>query len=181
MTINYKLNENDFLTYQLFIASQSKRIQKKRKRSKVLIPMVYSAIALLFYFQNSYSMSIFFLIISVLWFFVYPLWEKQHYLKHYQGFIQENYKDRCGRTVTLELTNDFILAQDNGSESKVLTTELQEICEIPTAIYIKLNGGQAFILPKNEFTNLNDLKTQLNELATHLNIGYVTNHKWKWS
>jgi hypothetical protein len=62
--------------------------------------------------------------------------KKKHYVKHYQGFIKENYKERLGRIETLEFSNEFILAKDNGSESKVLTTELKEICEIPTTIFV---------------------------------------------
>ena len=96
------------------------------------------------------------------------------------GFIKENYKDRLGRTATLEFNNDFILAKDNGSESKVLTTELEEICEIPTTIFVRLKGGQSFILPKDKIENFDNVKARLRELATYLKIKYETDEKWEW-
>lgn len=180
MTIDYKIDENDFLTHQLYVASKSDRIKKKRQRSKILVPLIYIGIGLLFLFQDKYSMTIIFFIIGLLWFLIYPLWEKRHYIKHYQGFIKENYKDRLGRIATLEFNNDFILAKDNGSESKVLTTEIEEINEIPSTIFVRLKGGQSFILPKDKINDFDKVKERLKELADYLKIKYDTNEKWKW-
>jgi len=180
MTIDYKIDENDFLTHQLFLASRSDRIRKKRQRSKVIVPLIYIAFGVLFFIQDKYSMTILFFIIGLLWFLIYPLWERRHYVKHYQGFIKENYKDRLGRTATLEFSNDFILAKDNGCESKVLTTELEEIFEIPTTIFVRLKGGQSFILPKDKIANFDNVRASLKELATYLKIKYETDEKWEW-
>ena len=180
MTIDYKIDENDFLTHQLFVASKSDRIKRKRLRSKIIVPLIYVAFGLLFFFQDKVSLTIIFFIVGLLWFFIYPLWERRHYIKHYKGFIKENYKDRLGRIATLEFSNDYILAKDNGSESKVLTTELEEICEIPTTIFVRLKGGQSFILPKDKITDFDNVKARLKELANHLKIKYATDEKWEW-
>jgi len=180
MTIDYKIDETDFLTHQLFVASKSDRIKRKRQRSKIIVPLIYVGLGLLFLFQDKFSLTIMFFIIGLIWFFIYPLWERRHYIKHYQGFIKENYKDRLGRIATLEFSNDYILAKDNGSESKVLTTELEEICEIPTTIFVRLKGGQSFILPKDKITDFDKVKARLKELANHLKIKYDTDEKWEW-
>lgn len=180
MTIEYKIDENDFLTHQLFIASKSDRIKRKRQKNKIILPLIYLAFGLLFLFQEKGFLTILFLIIGLLWFFIYPIWERQHYINHYAGFIKENYKERLGRNVTLEFNNDFIVAKDNGSESKVLTKELEAICEIPTIIFVRLKGGQSFILPKNKLADLDNVKARLNELANYLKIKYETNENWEW-
>jgi hypothetical protein len=180
MTINYKIDEKDFLTHQLFIASKSDRIKKKRQRSKLILPLIYVAFGLLFLFEDKVSLATTFFIIGLLWFFIYPIWERGHYVRHYRGFIKENYKDRLGRTVTLEFNNEYILAKDNGSESKVLTTELEEICEIHTTIFIRLKGGQSFILPKDRISDIEKVKGGLKELADHLKIKCSTDEKWEW-
>lgn len=180
MTIDFKIDENDFLTHQLFVASKSDRIKKKRQRSKIIVPLIYLAFGLLFLLQDKVSLTIIFFIIGLLWFFIYPIWERRHYIKHYKGFIKENYKERLGRTATLEFNNDYILAKDNGSESKVLTTELEEIYEIQTTIFVRLKGGQSFILPKDKIENLDNLKAILKELANYLKINYEIDEKWEW-
>lgn len=84
--------------------------------------------------------------------FIYPLCERRLYVRHYKSFINENFKDRQGRIVTLEFANDYIIARDCGSESKVMTTEFEEIYEIPTIILVRLRGGQSLIVPKHKIT-----------------------------
>ena len=180
MTIDYKIDENDFLTHQLFLASKSYRIKKKRQRSKIIVPLIYFVFGFLFLIESNFSLIIIFFIIGLLWFFIYPLWERRHYINHYKGFIKENYKNRLGRIATLEFGNDFILAKDNGSESKVLTTELEEISEIPSTIFIRLKSGQSFILPKDKIININIVKTRLKELANYLKINYEIDETWEW-
>lgn len=180
MTIDYKIDETDFLTHQLFVASKSARIKKKRQKSKIIVPLIYVAFGLFFYFEERISLTIIFFIIAALWFFIYPLWERQHYIKHFKGFIKENYRDRFGRSATIEFSNDFIIARDNGGESKVLTTEIEEIIEISSTIFVRLKGGQSFILPKEKIANFDNLKARLKELATYLKIKYVIDERWEW-
>ncbi len=180
MRIDYKIDENDFLTHQLFIASKSDRIRKKRQRNKIIVPLIYVAFGILFLLQDKVALTIIFFVIGLLWIFVYPLWERRHYIKHYKNFIKENYKDRFDRIATLEFSNDYILAKDNGGESKVLTTEIEEICEIPTTIFVRLKGGISFILPKEKLVEFDNVKVRLKELANHLKIKYETDEKWEW-
>lgn len=180
MTIDYRIDENDFLTHQLYLASKSERIKKKRKRNRLIVPIIYFVFSLLSFFQGGLSLAVIFFIIAPLWFFIYPLWERRYYKKHYQGFIQENYKDRLGKTASLELSKDFILVKDRGSESKVLTTEISEINEIPTTIFVRLKGGQSFILPKDKITNIDYVTIRLKELAIYLKVEYNIDEKWEW-
>lgn len=180
MTIYYKIDKKDFLTYQLFNASQSKQIKKKRWRNKVILPFIYFAMGLLFLFGDRTSLTIAFFSIGILWFFIYPLWERRRYVKHYQGFVKENYQKRFGKTASLEFRNDFIFAKDDSTESKILTTEVDEINEIPTAIFVKLKGGQSFILPKSKIENIEEVVMRLKELANYLKISYNINQNWEW-
>lgn len=180
MIIDFKIEEKDFLIYQLYAASKSERIKKTRRRSKIVAPLIYVIVGFMFFFPARYSTAIILFIIGLLWFFIYPLWEKGHYVRHYRHFIKENYKDRFGRTATLEFNNDFILERDNGSESRILTTEVEEINEISTMIFIKLKGGQSVILPKDKIADIDQLTTRLKELSIHLRIKYNIDEQWKW-
>lgn len=180
MIIKYTLNENDFLTHQLLVASKSDRVKKKRTWGKILVPISYGVLGLLFLIQDRIELTISFSILAILWFFVYPIWDRNRYIRHYRNFIRDNYKDRVGDVVTLELTKDLILATDKASESKILTTELVEILEVPSVILIRLKGGQSFILPKEQISDIEALRSELKELAGHLKIKYETDNEWKW-
>ncbi|MDR6562862.1 MULTISPECIES: YcxB family protein [unclassified Arcicella] len=180
MTIDYKIDEKDFLIHQLYLASKSDRIRKKRQRNKVIVPTIYLILGLLLFLGDKFLLAIIFVILGVLWYFIYPIWEKRHYINHYTSFIKENLSDRLDRITTLEFNNDYILAKQNGSESKILTIELEEICEIPTIILVRLKSGLFYILPKDKISNIDNLTVRLKELADYLRIKYSIDEKWEW-
>lgn len=181
MIIEYKIDENDFLTHQLFLASKSDRIKKKRVKNKIIIPIIYLVVGIFFLVKNENRVVfILFLLVGFLWYFFYPLWERSHYISHYKNFINENYKGKVDIMATLEFNNEHIIAKDKASESKILTTEVLEIVEIPTSIYIRLKSGQSIILPKDKIANFSELRARLKELASDLNINYELDETWQW-
>lgn len=180
MKIVYSIDENDMLLHQLFVASKSKRILKKRQRSKIIIPLIYVAFSFYFILKGDFATPVLFIVVAIIWFFVYPLWESRHYVKHYKSFIKENLSDRIDRDTTFEFSNDHIWLKDIGNESKVLTTEIEDICEIPLLILVRLKGGQSIIFPKNKIVEIDALRLGLIELAKHLEIKYEISENWKW-
>lgn len=180
MTIELKIDENDYLNYQLFVASQSKTIKRKRNRNKIIIPILYLLIGTSGFYNNSIFMGIVFCIFAVLWFFLYPLWERNNYIKHYKNFIQENYKDAFGKSAFLEISDKTIFIKDEVSDSKLLTSEIKEIYEIPTSIYIRMKAGKTLILPKSKIPSIQELKSELIRLSSVLKINYISDENWVW-
>ncbi|MBB4804177.1 hypothetical protein HNP37_004263 [Flavobacterium nitrogenifigens] len=181
MTTNYQLDENDFLQYQLYTASKSERIKKKRLKSKIIIPIIYGLIVAFDLYKGNTNSAIVFLAMGILWFFLYPFWDKRHYIKHYKGFIKENYQNRFNKVVVIEFADDFISSNDiSGSEMKIATSEIEEINEISSSIFIKFNIGNSLILPKNKIQNNDDIILFLRQLANSLNIKYNIENDWKW-
>lgn len=82
--------------------------------------------------------------------------------------------------MTLEFSNDFIIGRNDGSESKIATTELEEINEIRSAIFIRIKGGQAFVVPKDKIANIDSVRERLKELAAYLKINYELDENWEW-
>ena len=180
MQITYQVGKEDYLEHQLFIASISDRIKKKRLRAKILWPSLYIIFGLLFARDENMLFAVVFISIAALWFFLYPIWEKHHFKKHYQAFINETYKDTFHKIISAEITDNFILTSDDGSESKISTGEIEEINEIPSNIFIRFKGGQSLILPKNKISDIESVKNRLKNLALSLNIKYVVDNQWKW-
>ncbi len=180
MIIEYSFDEDDFLTYQLFTASKSAVLLKRRKRNKILIPVIYLFLALILLIFNNEILSILFAVVGVLWFFIFPLWEKSLYKRYYRKHIRENYHQRLGRKCTIEFEEDQIIAKDSGTESRIQNSEIEKIYEIPQAIYIKLKSGPSFVLPKEKTQNLQNVKNYLQELSKQLEIAYLHEENWKW-
>ena len=180
MLIEYTLQENDYLNHQLFISSKSESTLRKRKRSKFIIPLLYLLFGVFMVFQNNLTMALLFGALSVLWFLFYPKWEKIRYIKHFKNFIQENYSALFNRTFSLHFANGFITATDADNESKISYKELYEINEIGANIFIHLNSGHSFILPKHSLNNLQEVRTFLQNFAIKQNIKYHIQLNWEW-
>jgi len=181
MKIDIQLREEDYLTYQLYNASISKRIKKRRQRNKILIPILYFSFSgLTFFYANMVEVSIIFVVVGILWFFGYPIIEKKRYIRLYREAIQDNYKNRFGKTVSIEFTNEYIFASDSYSESKIQTNQIESLIEIPTLFLIKYQDGVVNIIPKDQIEDLQAFVSMLKEMATNLNIEYKLENNWEW-
>jgi hypothetical protein len=180
MQCEYDLNENDFLVFQLYSASKSPIIRKKRIMNKVIVPVVYILLGIPFVFLESYLTAYLFILIGVLWFFLFPLYERQRYVKYYGKYIRENFKERFGRHISITFEKDFIYSRDTLNEGKTSTSEIAGITEIPQLILVKLKTGQSVILPVNKISNIIELRDCLRSMASTLQIKYDPDSQWRW-
>lgn len=182
MTITYSLDEKDYLTHQLYIASVSDRIKKKRWNNRFLVPVLYVVLGLLLSTLNStgtFSMLVF-LFVAVVWFLFYPQWESKYYFKHYETFVKENNADLIGETITLELNDDFIFAKSEGNETRISTKKILEVIDIPSNIFIRFPGAHSIIIPKARMSNIDTLTEKLKSTAANIGIPYTFHEAWEW-
>jgi hypothetical protein len=181
MTINFSLNEADYLNFQLYIASISPRIKRTRMISKILIPLIYMAFALQSLFNdNNNALFILFGSVALIWFLVYPYIQRAYYKRHYKKSVMDNFSYNFGKKNELELENELIKVKNENSESKISTNEIAEIYETPTIIIIKLKGPSSIIIPNINSVEVLSLKEQLKQLVISLNIKYIEDLGWKW-
>lgn len=181
MILNYALDENHYLAHQLYIASKSERIIKKRFKNRIIVPIIYVLFGILLYTIENITLAIVFVLFAVLWYFVYPIWERKRYVNHYKAFIKENFGSKLNHVATVELGCDFIHTVDNGSESKVSTNEVLEFIEISSVFFVKIDGGQCLIIPKENSSDVEAIKLRLKELGNILNVPYSEELNWKWN
>lgn len=179
MVINFNITERDYLTLLLFDASKSKRIIRRRKIGKYLVPIFYVPIAILFYFSHGIFFALPFFIVAILWYFIAPKWSKRRFVKSYEAIVKENYKNMFGQILEIQFDNDFIFLKRGNSESKIDINEVEEINEIEDYIFIKLKNGSSIIIPKH-IKKIGDLLLLLSELSNRLNVKYNINNNWKW-
>ncbi|WP_185146634.1 YcxB family protein [Chryseobacterium sp.] len=180
MTLQFSLDETDYLNYQLFTASKSRNIIKKRQRNRFLLPVFFIVLGLFPRFDLTERFAQIYILIALLWLLLYPLWEKKMYINHFKKHITEHHKNNFGRTSTLEFEERAIIAKDENSESKISFNEFEQIDEVPSAIYIKLKSGQSIILPKKSANNIDEIKVFLRNLSNDIKIKYIDDNEWKW-
>lgn len=179
MTLDYTLTQEDFLTYQLYTANHSERIQKKRKKARYIVPIIYLVCAYVMYLTGD-GVATVFIALAIIWFLVYPTWTRYRYKKHYQSFVKEQFKNYDNRIVSLTIDDDFIYTKDEGSESKITLTEIQEISELPTLFLIKIKTAQSLVISKAGIDNSEKVKLKLESIAERYNTPYHKHLDWKW-
>lgn len=180
MTFTYPLSQNDFLQYHLFVASKTVRIKKKRRRSWLTVTAVMALLGLLFYQSNNTFLACYFFIFGAFSLLFYPLYQRIQYRNHYNKFVEDAYRNRIGRPVTLKLTDTAVETRDSGSASSINLSEIENITETGNYFYLKLKTGEYLILPKKAADDINSLADELKQRCSRLQIQYIEEQNWKW-
>ena len=117
MKLDYKIDEQDFLDFQLFTASKSDRINKKKRNGWILLTAGSIVIALYFYLNGNSTMTIYFGLVALACGLFYPKYFKWRYKNHYKTYIKENYSKRFGQIESLEISSDYIFSKDKTEPS----------------------------------------------------------------
>lgn len=180
MILNYKTNAQNHIDYQLYAASKSERIAKKRKAAKIYIPIIYLSISFVLLIGGFYIGSCCSLIFAILWYLIYPIYLSKHYVKHYSDFVNERIKNEPDYTTNIEFTKEFIFIKSEAGESKLNSTEIKEIIEISTITMVFLKLGTTLLFPNDAIKNISELKSFLKTYSKDLNIEYKQELNWKW-
>lgn len=180
MKITYSLDEKDYLTFQLFTASNSPSVKRRRMLSRSIPAAAYLFFAVLFFYRGDLTMLFAFLLLAVVWFFFYPIHDRNLYRRQYQKFIAENMNNKFGRKATLTFEKDRVKAKDEVSESAIDIAEIESITETEALFLLKLKTNQSFILPKNKIDNWEQLPTFFTTLEAERGIPFVDRMDWQW-
>ncbi len=181
MKIECFLEEEDFLTYQLFTAAKSERIKKKRRNSWIITTSLFLSLSLLFYVTSYEFLPTYFLVAGMVSLFLYPLYSRWRYKNHYQKFIRENRQGVIGKEVEMEFTPNAIIEKSELGESKINTSELGEINEISSHYFLKMTTGNSIIINKERLLQAEEIQTYLEGLSEKLDINFNRELDWKWT
>lgn len=177
MKLRYNLENEDFLAFQLFTSSKSARIQRKKKRNWLLLSLSSFILAICFYINDNYVMTIYFGVVAVLVGLFYKQFFNWRYKKHYVNVIKENYGERIEvEDSEIEITEEFLKAKDRTGDSKIFNKEIKQIIETSNHFFVNVSSGVSLIIPKKKIENINLVKQQF----VNLNIPIIDELAWKW-
>jgi hypothetical protein len=176
------LDENDYLTYQLYIASKTRRIRNARLRGWILAPVMFLGLAYLFFESSNVVLGYYFLVLSGISVVLYPFYSRWRYKSHYKKFIAENYKNRFGEPCTIEINEDFITTKDRTGEAKINAEEVEVINEIKDFYFVKMKSGASLIISKikTDPHELESLVEKLKDLRDKRGIQHNIELDWRW-
>jgi hypothetical protein len=180
MEFNYSLSLNDFLQYQLYTASKSKRVKIQNRKSLLLLSVILIGTCFLPYHHKNYigtSISIILIPVSLI---LYSIYLRYHYRKHYEKFIKDVYKNKVGKMALIVFLEDHIETSDETGESKINNSNLEEINETGEYLFLKLKTGESIIFPKSKIENLDLLRTELSRISNAYHLNSNVDLNWKW-
>jgi len=182
MKISYKIKEVDYLTHQLYTASKSKLVKRKRFIFWFIVPLAYGLFGYLAYFDfRQYDVSYVMGGLGIFWLVCYPFYSRWNYKRHYSKHINEHLKGQFDQIVNLELGDEHVSIHDaKGNNSNIAYSSLKEIVELPNHFMVRMESNSSIILPKREFKNIKDLQKFLGLIVTKQNVPFRKELKWKW-
>jgi len=118
--------------------------------------------------------------IALSWYFLFPLYNRGRYVRHFSKYLDEHYKNKYEKLVNVYFSDDFIETSDFTGSSKIKIKEIAEVNEIRDYIFIKITTSETLIIPKNKIQNIDDLNERLMKIVSDLGINHNIDLNWKW-
>lgn len=174
------MDENDFLTFQLYTASKSSRVRRSRLRGWALTTFVFLCLAYLFYSSGNEFLAIYFLVFAGLSATLYPLYSRWRYRRHYLKYIKETYKSKLGETYELEFERDTIRTRDRTGEMRINKSEIEEINEIKDFYFLKAPNRVDFDNFKSKSDDIDKIRNEVMSMAEGHGVKYSVELDWEW-
>lgn len=164
MEIKYNLTEEDYLNFNVFHMKNSKSANKALTIQRILSPICFLVFSYFFSiisdvpFLLSFSI---FLVLSILWFVFYPKYFYSHVIRHVKKMIKEGKNDGLLGEHTFIMSEDGIVDTTTNGETKVTWPGIKDFKEDHNYFYLYNTSVSAYILPKREIKNVDELKNYL--------------------
>ncbi|AXI10808.1 hypothetical protein CUC15_18475 [Oceanobacillus zhaokaii] len=168
MEINYNLTEEDYLNFNLFHMKNSKSVMNSLKMQRFLTPIFFILISYLFS-QLGDTPFLFafipFLIISIIWIVFYPRFFYKTVIRNVKKMIREGRNGGLIGKHRMIITEDGITETTSTDETKVNWSGIQAFKEDNDYFYLYNSSVSAYILPKRELKNADEVKDYLKKYS----------------
>ena len=165
MEINYNLTEEDYLNFNMFHVKNSKTVIRTLNMQRFLTPILFIVLSyVLSKIGNMSFLGLFiaFLIASILWIIFYPRYFYSYVIRNTKKMIKEGKNDGLLGEHCMVLSEDGIIDSTSNGETKVTWLGIKTLSEDRQNIYLYNSSVSAYILPKRELDDVEEVKTYLN-------------------
>jgi ABC-type multidrug transport system fused ATPase/permease subunit len=180
MHLTFTLSQEDILQMQLFMASLSEQVRKKRRMTHLRVPIIYILLAGVLMLTSDWVVGIVFVCIAVVWYFVYPSYQARHYRKYYSKFVAENLAKRTIQPTELSFGEEYVGCLDYSGDSKLRTDTIERMDEVRDYCFLKFNSGGGMVIPLGQWSDSAAVSGELKTWAAAHQIPYHTDLDWKW-
>ena len=162
MEINYHLTEEDYLNFNMFHIKNSKTAIRSLQMQRIIGPLIFLISSYVFSRIGDVpfvGLFITFSILSILWFIFYPKYFYNHVIRHVKKMIKEGKNDGLLGDHRMLITDEGIVDSTTNGETKVTWSGIKEFKEDENNLYLYNSSVSAYILPKRELNNVDDVKS----------------------
>ncbi|RDW17394.1 YcxB family protein [Oceanobacillus chungangensis] len=166
MKINYNLTEDDYLKFNLFHMKNSKSVMRSLNIQRFLTPVFFILISYLFskIAETPFLFAFIpFFIMSILWIIFYPKFFYKTIIRNVKKMIREGQNGGLIGEHHMIFTKDEITESTSTDETKVKWSGIQAFKEDNDYFYLYNSSVSAYILPKRELTNVDEVKGYIEE------------------
>lgn len=156
MELNYKLTEEDYIDFNVFHAKNSKAVQKQVTIQRLMVPVIYLALAILASVLLDLQFLVIFipvLIVNILWFIFYPAYFYRLIKRNSTKMMREGKNDGALGPHTMIFTEDGLREISPKGELTVSWSGIENLGEGDAGFYLYNSGMSALIIPKKELGN----------------------------
>ena len=164
MEIRYSLTEEDYLNFNMFHVKNSKTVKRALNMQRFLTPILFIVASFILSKVGNISflgLFITFLVVGILWIIFYPRYFYSYVIRNTKKMIKEGKNDGLLGEHHMILSEEGIVDSTSNGETKVTWVGIQTLSEDKFNIYLYNSSVSAYILPKKELDDLEEIKTYL--------------------
>ena len=133
---------------------------------RLFIPILYGGFGayLFVMYQNLFGL-IGFGVVAVLWYMLYPKYQKHRYRNHFLNHVIDSCKNRINIPIEFEMDSEYVYSRDAGSESKIKRSELASLIELKERFFLKMKTDVSLIIPKSAISNIDSFKAEIAQIG----------------
>lgn len=178
--ISFFISKDDYLQHLLYSASRTPDILKKRKRNRVILPIIYTSVGAFGFANGNTALFASLLLLAALWYYMFPKWEQKQYVKQYLKYLDTHLKDEIGKEVSLEFSPQHIIQSETNQKYTITYDQIRGWYETGQAIYIGLNDGYTIIIPKAGIHHLAEIENIVQNNQDGIAVTMVKDLDWEW-
>jgi len=175
MKFEYTLQEDDYLSFQLYTAQQRPRFYLRQKNGRFFLAMIFATMGIYFGYSKEWGMVTYFSLLTLVIFLFYPRYFRWRQKMHYLRFVRQHYRSSFNSTETFERIGKGIKLTNATGEGTVPASELESWVETGVHFYVILKSASGLVIPKSQV----DQDAFRQELIA-CNLPHTEDVNWVW-
>ena len=179
-TFEFQYTEEDLLTHQLFLASQSSSVRKRRAKGKMFLMLIYMGLGLFIWSRNGPVAAAAYFILCLPLYFLYAYMEKKQFERHFRTAVQSTLKEYPDQKLSVTFNDQSLQLRMGEHENIIPIKEITDVSELTNIYSFSTESGQSFYIPKKISNSAEDATTFIPDWSRNKQVAFSSQLAWRW-